>query len=254
MGRWEFITFAVMSEKAWFADWFNSTYYHKLYQHRGSDEADSFIPALLQQLEMDEGSEVLDLACGKGRHARSFHEHGMKVTGVDLAPESIAEARLKSHPDIRFEVGDMRSFELGQHYDLVCNLFTSFGYFDDTSDNERVLRQIARHLRPDGRLVIDFLNASRVLANLVPENVQEAGGITFHIERRLEAGQIRKKIAFEDKGEHFEFEERVQALDVASFEQLLSASGFRVENLFGDYALHPYHQDAERLIIVASLA
>lgn len=242
-----------MSEKSWFAEWFNSPYYHLLYQHRSMDEADAFIPVLIEKLGIVPGNRVLDLACGKGRHARSFHAAGLQVTGLDLAPESIEEARKQSPADIRFEVGDMRTFALDEQFDLVANLFTSFGYFESEEDNHRVLQQIAKHLKRDGRLVIDFLNTNKVVANLVPESVQESGGVTFHITRRLEKGQIIKRIAFEDEGKNYAFEERVQALRPSDFEVMLSSNGFETVEAFGNYQMEPFRPESDRLILVAKL-
>ena len=58
-----------MSQKEWFASWFDSPYYHLLYQHRDDNEAKQFIGHLTEALDLPQGAKVLDLACGKGRHS-----------------------------------------------------------------------------------------------------------------------------------------------------------------------------------------
>ena len=83
--------------KDWFKDWFNSPYYHLLYKNRDDNEARSFMDVLLQKLNMKEGSCILDLACGKGRHSKYLNEKGFDVTGVDLAKESICCALTVKH-------------------------------------------------------------------------------------------------------------------------------------------------------------
>ncbi len=61
-----------MAEKEWYKDWFNSTYYHKLYFDRDDDEAQKFIKRLLEKLQPLNGSRMLDVACGKGRHSSDW--------------------------------------------------------------------------------------------------------------------------------------------------------------------------------------
>lgn len=84
----------------WFEDWFNSPYYHLLYSHRDEEEANLFMQHLLDRLKPAPNSRILDLACGKGRHAQFIASKGFDVIGVDLAENSIAEALHKSAPNL----------------------------------------------------------------------------------------------------------------------------------------------------------
>jgi 2-polyprenyl-3-methyl-5-hydroxy-6-metoxy-1,4-benzoquinol methylase len=80
-------------QKSWFKDWFNSHYYHLLYQHRDEEEALSFIQRLILHLHPSPGAKMLDVACGKGRHSKALADNGFDVTGIDLSEESIIEAK-----------------------------------------------------------------------------------------------------------------------------------------------------------------
>ena len=82
-----------MIDSDWFHDWFNSPYYHLLYRHRDEQEAAAFIERLIGHLQPPPGSRMLDVACGKGRHAVQLARHGFEVTGIDLSEESIAFAQ-----------------------------------------------------------------------------------------------------------------------------------------------------------------
>ena len=82
-----------MADKAWFKDWFNSPYYHLLYQHRDENEAEQFIKTLIGYLQPAKGATMLDIACGKGRHSMALAEMGFDVTGNDLSEASISEAK-----------------------------------------------------------------------------------------------------------------------------------------------------------------
>ena len=81
-----------MNQKEWFAEWFDTSYYHQLYQNRNEEEAALFISNLLQFLNLPKSSKLLDLACGKGRHSVTLNSFGYEVLGVDLAANSIQEA------------------------------------------------------------------------------------------------------------------------------------------------------------------
>ena len=58
-----------MKNEDWFKNWFDSPYYHVLYKNRDKNEANVFIQNLVNWLKLDKSSTVLDLGCGKGRHA-----------------------------------------------------------------------------------------------------------------------------------------------------------------------------------------
>jgi SAM-dependent methyltransferase len=242
-----------MGEKEWFESWFNTSYYHKLYAHRDDHEARYFIKKLVQQLDIDGEASLLDLACGRGRHAVFLNELGYHVTGIDLSEKSIEFAKQFEKPGLQFEVGDMRA-NLGENrFDFVFNLFTSFGYFEDTSDNIQALKAIAKSLKPNGRLVLDFMNVNKVKLGLVKEEIKYVEGIEFHIERILRDGMVVKRIRFEDKGQTFEYEEKVQLLALQDFEEMMEASGLEIENTYGDFNLQTFDFiNSDRLILFAS--
>lgn len=241
------------AHKEWFATWFDSPYYHALYGHRDENEAAEFIQKLCASLQLKEGQLVLDLACGKGRHTRVFHRLGYNATGVDLSPESIAYAKEVSHQDIRFEVADMRSFEMNARYDLIANLFTSFGYFEKEEENSEVLHCVKKHLTKEGLFLLDFFNVHKVVASLVPSETVVKEGVKFAIERAVKDGHIVKSIQFSDNGKDFQFEEKVQAIDDAKMKELLISAGFNIVEQFGDYQLNPFKKNtSDRLILVCS--
>src|SRR6187431_1230449 len=118
----------------WFASWFDSAHYHRLYAHRDEHEAAQLIERLIRRLRPARSGPVeslsaLDLGCGAGRHSRKLASLGLTVTGIDLSAESIREARHSETEHLRFQRGDMRKPFGTRAFDLVFSLFTSFGYF-----------------------------------------------------------------------------------------------------------------------------
>jgi 2-polyprenyl-3-methyl-5-hydroxy-6-metoxy-1,4-benzoquinol methylase len=240
-----------MQKKEWFESWFDTAYYHQLYSNRNEEEAQSFISNLLNLLKLDSNSKILDLACGKGRHAKTLNEFGFDVLGVDLSQNSISIASKMKNEHLDFQVHDMREPIHGRKFDSVFNLFTSFGYFDESDDNVLVCNAIAEMLNPNGILVIDFMNVEKVISNLVTQEVKKVNNLTFRITRHCDGKHIHKRIRFEDQGENFDFTERVQALKLGDFETLL-ANHFRILYTFGSFDLKPFDAlNSDRLIIIA---
>ena len=241
-----------MQKKEWFAEWFDTPYYHILYKNRDNHEARVFIKSLVGLLQLPEASSVLDLACGKGRHSITLNEFGYKVLGVDLSAQSIAHANQFSNSSLSFAVQDMREPIQSKRFDAVFNLFTSFGYFSSKHENEKVCQAIAQMLNAGGKLVIDFMNSQKVIQNLVPSELKKVQDIEFDIKRIYSGTHIIKQISFQDKGQKFEFQEQVQAIDLSMFKELL-APYFTIDSVFGSFELNEYiASESDRLIIIAT--
>ena len=238
----------------WFASWFDSPYYHRLYAHRDFVEAARFVDALIAQLRPPRGAAVLDLGCGAGRHARRLADAGLDVTGLDLAAESIRTARAHAHERLRFARHDMRLPFGNETFDFVLNLFTSFGYFASAEEHLAVVRNVATSLKAGGIFVLDYLNVRRAEAELRAYETIERDGVRFSISRRSDAAHLFKRIAIErgDGTTVLEFEERVAKFSREDFRLMLALYGLTVEATYGDYALGGFDlETSPRLIVVA---
>ncbi|MCV9926895.1 class I SAM-dependent methyltransferase [Flavobacterium sp. LS1R49] len=234
----------------WFTSWFDTPYYHILYKDRNYREAQIFMDNLTHYLNLPEKAKVLDLACGKGRHSIYLNQLGFNVLGADLSENSIAEASKNSNETLHFKVHDMREpFE--EKFDAIFNLFTSFGYFESDDDNLTTLKAIKASLSEYGFAVIDFMNVAQVIETLVPEEIKTVDNIDFHIKRYIEDGHIFKEIDFEDQGKKYHFTEKVKALTLKDFEELMEQADIFLLDIFGDYKLKKFHKtDSERLIMI----
>ena len=241
--------------KEWYSSLFKSPYYHSLYSHRNHQEAADFISQLIDLIQPAKDAHILDVACGRGRHALEVYRHGYAVTGIDLSPENVKyakeEARNKQTSDaLQFMVHDMRK-PLDTQFSHVFNLFTSFGYFKDPKDNIRVLESFRAQLAPNGVGVIDFLNPSWVLANLVKEESIERDGIKFSIQRYTEGKWLCKDIQFQVDKHNYQFQEQVELLEINDFITLFSQTNLQLVDLFGDYQLQAYDKElSKRQILI----
>jgi len=240
-----------MGKTDWFTSWFNTPYYHILYKDRNDEDAQLFMQNITQFLQLPKETHILDLPCGKGRHSVYLNSLGYEVTGGDLSENSIIHAKQFENDRLRFVVKDMRQ-PFNYSYDVVLNLFTSFGYFESDSDEIRVLKNIKSGFNAGGTLVLDFLNVAYVKAHLVKKEVKTIDGIEFHIEREIKDGFILKHISFTDKGKNHAYTEHVKYLDLEKFQEYFTAAGLTITHTFGNYQLSHFDANtSERLILVA---
>lgn len=242
-----------MEKSEWFEEWFNTPFYHILYQNRNEEEASAFIGRLMDAIHIERHTKILDLACGKGRHAVTLNKLGYNVTGSDLSVNSISQAKKFENDTLRFVVQDMREPLKNEKFDTILNLFTSFGYFDDKSDNLSVLKSCNTMLNKKGILVIDFMNTVKTAANLVEQETKIIEGIQFEITRKFDGQHIFKTISFGHLGQFHSFTERVQALTLKDFEELLKEADFSLKKIHGDYELSTFDEKtSDRLILIAA--
>ena len=235
----------------WFKNWFDSPFYHLLYSNRDAIEAQQFIDHLLNHLQPPANSKMLDLACGRGRHATYLAKKGFQITGIDLSPQSIAFAKQEERENLDFYIADMRETFKANYFDYVWNFFTSFGYFSEKSENLKSVQSISKSLKPKGFVIIDFFNSQYVLDHLVSNEMKRVNGITFLIERSVDQQFIRKKITFDDDGQKKSITERVRLFELEDFQRMFSRSGLHILNTFGDYKLSNFDiLNSPRLIII----
>jgi ubiquinone/menaquinone biosynthesis C-methylase UbiE len=236
---------------SWFINWFDSPYYHILYKNRDEKEAKFFIENLVQYLRLKKSSKLLDIACGKGRHATYFNSLGFDVIGVDLSPNSITSAKENENATLQFAVHDMREVYQENRFDVVTNLFTSFGYFEKDEDEQKAINAMASNLKKEGFLVIDFMNAKKIMVNLVASEQKTIDDITFDINRKVSNQFIIKDIHITDSKKKHHFQEKVKALTLADFSDFITNAGLKIIDIFGNYKLEEFNaQTSDRLILI----
>ena len=243
-----------MADKSWYIDWFNSPFYHKLYFERDEKEAESFIHQLVKHLQPVPGCRMLDVACGKGRHSKILAAMGYDVTGIDLAPASIAWAKQSENENLHFFIHDMRLPFYANYFDYAFNFFTSFGYFKTRREHDAAIRSISKSLKPGGFFVIDYLNVHYAEDHLVHSEAKEINGTNYKIHRWDDESHFYKRITIADPAllEPAEYTEEVAKFSLGDFTEMLSYQGLQVQEVFGDYQFNAYDiRKTPRLIIIA---
>lgn len=236
----------------WFEVWFDTPYYHLLYQYRDEREAEGFIDRLLERLQPPPEARILDLACGRGRYSRHLADQGYEVVGIDLSKNSIRYARQFETERLSFYTHDMRLPFRTNYFDYIFNFFTSFGYFKSEQEERKTLRNVALGLRPGGFFVLDFFNSTYVADRLTGRQQKEIDGVRFDIDKFIDGPYIIKHIDIDAGGRRSTFRERVRLYVYEDFQRLFQQAGLKITETYGDYSLAPFErQHSPRLILVA---
>lgn len=246
-------------DQDWFEEWFHSDFYLKLYSHRDLEEAEACVDLILRSTGLYSTPETplhaLDLAAGPGRHAMALASRGFKVTAVDLSATLLGVARQDASEaglDIEFIRSDMRGIDFNNRFDLVLQLFTSFGYFEDRSDDALVLKRVRAAIRNRGYYALDLINESRLRETLVPHSIRRLGELEVKEERKIVEGRIEKTISIPHGGGARQFVESVRLYSPETIDCMLRAAGFEPIHWFGDYAGNPYDRNlSDRMLVIS---
>ena len=231
----------------WFERWFGKEYI-ALYPHRNVAEAEHIVALIEGLLGGKKVERVLDLACGAGRHSGILANHWWTV-GLDLS-EVLLELAHRDAIPAEFVRGDMRVLPFADSaFDLVVNLFTSFGYFADDESHHRVVREVARVMRGGGTFVLDFLNTTQLRRTLVPYDEREIAGSIVEQRREIsgDGRYVIKHICIRGSGQ--EFTERVRLFDKDDLSAMMVDAGFHIEAVYGNYDASPVTGDSPRVIL-----
>lgn len=210
---------------------------------------------ILALLSIGDGAHVLDLPCGVGRHALEFARRGHTVAGIDRTASYIERARAEAERqclDVTFEVGDMREVCLPDTFDVVLNLFGSFGYFADAADDRTVVEHMYASLRRGGQFLIETMGKEILARDFHARDWSEDGDLLLLSERTIVENWSRvdtRWIVIRGT-ERFEHRVSVRSYSAAELTSLLASCGFGDLRVYGNLAGIPYDQAAQRLVVV----
>jgi ubiquinone/menaquinone biosynthesis C-methylase UbiE len=119
-------------------------------------EKDAFDRLLAQQ---NHGEKLLEIGCGTGHWSACLSEKGFSVTGIDLSEKMIEIARNKHIPHCRFQVADGANLPFDDNTFDVVAAITALEF---TRDAQKIIGEMARCLKPHGRLLFGMLNSLSV--------------------------------------------------------------------------------------------
>ncbi len=225
--------------RAWFVDLFDEDYLRTLpfLTPQATQGEAEFV---IDSMGLQPGAQVLDVGCGYGRHAMELAARGFHVVGLDLSTPLLVrggEEAMRRGLEINFVRGDMRELDFDAQFDAAYCLFSTFGYFDDET-NKKTIANVARALKPGGRLLVEILNRDYVIADLPTRVWWEGDGCVVLEEVELNYFssriQVQRSVVFDD-GRQLEQEISVRAYSLHEVGKLMHAAGFRVLEVSGGY-------------------
>jgi SAM-dependent methyltransferase len=242
------------------SEWFENESFWKetynfLFPEKLFKETNEQVENVLELVDFH-GSSVLDLCCGPGRCSIVLAKKGFSVTGVDLSPFLLDKAKEKSKSqnlNIEWVLEDMRRFVRPLSYDLVLNMFTSFGYFDDKSDDLVVLENVFTSLKPGGAFLIDVMGKETMAKIFQPtiSNVLSDGTMVVQRPEIYDDWSRVKNdwtIIKGDRAKTFTFHHTVYSGQ--ELKDCMVQSGFKNIKLYGSLDGTAYDSNAQHLVIV----
>jgi SAM-dependent methyltransferase len=209
-------------------------------------------------LALPPGGAVLDVACGRGRHAIGLARRGYRVTGVDFNPRYLAlaeEDAAAAGTAVRWVAADMRELPFEGDFDGAYSFFTSFGYFSD-EENERALAGVARALRPGGRFLLDVTNRDSILTH--PQQrlwtqLEDGSLLMEEVSLDLRRSQVRSRQIHitPSSGAQITKEFTLRAYTCAELEALCARHGLAVREVWGGSDRSAYSTESRRLVLLA---
>jgi len=181
---------------AWWTGFFDDNWNRLGFESIEAEQTQRETDFIIQALGLEKTTRVLDLACGVGRHSLELARRGFRsVVGLDFTQTYIKRAMMKAKHEglkVEFVRGDMKDLPFeDESFDAVLNYYTSFGYFEREEDNQRVLAEVARVLKPGGRFLLDAISRDYIVRHFSRRGWSEHDGEYLLEERAFDLTSSR---------------------------------------------------------------
>lgn len=201
---------------------------------------------------------ILDAGCGIGRHSIELARRGFKLLGIDTNQKYIDLAREKAKSlmleNVTFAPLDMRNLNEEEVFDGIVNLWSSFGYFDDDT-NEQIIKNFFKAVRKNGKVIVDIENRDYILKFFIRETFKEKEDGVFILERRKfdpVTSVVTTHRYIIGEGFRKEYLRHIRIYSLTEMINIFKRAGFKEIGYFGNYNGEKFYTDSERIIIIGS--
>jgi len=248
------------SANGWWEEYFDQTFVSLYRDFLTPARTEREVAGLREMVALPPGGEVLDVACGWGRHSVSLARAGFRVTGLDLSETLLERGRKRAAAagvEVDFVRGDMREIPWRASFDAVLSLYSSLGYFLSDDEDLRVLRGARDALRPDGVFVMETMHRDHIVGDYAARDWWETDdGLTVWVEREFDAvdGVSREWTRWSKGAKSGEKYHELRIRTATEWDRLLRAAGLVPIDWYGDWELAPFIHTSEDLIVVCRTA
>ena len=236
----------------WYTEWFNDLYL-EIYKHRNPVEAQRHVDFVVDKSSISHESQILDVACGSGRHLAAYHKHQLRCVGIDRSLSLLSHAS----KELSFACADMRTLPFNDSaFDFLSSFFTSFGYFKTNEEHQSLLIEWSRVLKKHGQIFIDYLNPTYLLKQLQDKTIRQIKHYTVTETRGFtpDKTRVEKNIHVKDNESKTEqyFKESVRMYSYDEMQNMLEKAGFSPIASFGDFDASEYLESSPRMLLLAA--
>jgi ubiquinone/menaquinone biosynthesis C-methylase UbiE len=246
-------------DKEWWETFFDEHWGRLGFDSIKEEQTERETAFLVEALGLEKTDKVLDLACGVGRHSLELARRGFKhVVGLDFTQAYLKEAIVRARHEklsVEFVRGDMKDLPFAEdEFDAVFNFYTSFGYFADEKDNERVIAEVARVLKPGGRFLLDTVHRDYIVRNFAKRGWSEYNGEYILEERSFDLAASRNDCTWIYVTRKGNVEKKL-SLRMYSLHELVAMferAGLEYKEAWGNFDFEPLTYDHYRQKLLAS--
>jgi SAM-dependent methyltransferase len=203
------------------------------------------------------GSKVLDACCGVGRHSLEFARMGFEVVGVDLNPEYLEAARASFQAEslsAQFFCQNVLALDIKQSFDLIINMYISFGYFEAEEDNLQFLKNLHAHLADKGKLLVETLGKEHAVRDFRENEWYEENGVLVLARYALtdDCSRLRNRWILIDGDSRCDYTFTQRLYCAGELKALFLRAGFSEVRVYGSLKGDPYDHAAQGLVAVGT--
>ncbi len=212
---------------------------------------------IINLLHLPNGSSILDLCCGYGRHTIPLAMQGYQVTGLDLSATFLQQAQLTAKQqgvEVRWVQSDMRTIPFENEFDAIINVFTSFGYLQNEDEDQHVLQQVQKALKPEGTFLLETVHQARVVRTIAQHGITRYGDDLIvleerHIDLLTSRNEVRVSLIHPD-GKRTEHRQSMRIYTLTELVHMLADVGLHIQAYYGGLEGSPLTLDS-RLVLLA---
>lgn len=248
-------------QQPWYAEdsglW-GETYLDEYQDTLTPDRTLADVDFLERELDLEKGMKILDLCCGHGRHTIELAKRGYQMTGLDLNTFFLDKAKRDAKAagvTISWIKNDMREVPFQSEFDVVVNLFTAFGYLENDDEDQKVLHQVTKALKPGGQFTLDVIHRDRIMRVFNPyEGKALADGSLAVTERKfdfLTSRNNERRVRMWPDGKKNDVKLSLRMYSLHELIKMCRAAGMEYVASFGNNDSTPLSFDSMRCIVVA---